>query len=127
MATCSSSSRGCAASACWRSLSGSPTGEVASSRSRSRWSATSTWKREYFLRQQLRAIQKELGETDEREAELGSLRERLDAAKLPEEARKEADRELERLANMPPGAAESTMVRTYLEWMIELPWSKSTE
>jgi ATP-dependent Lon protease len=79
------------------------------------------------LRQQLRAIQKELGETDEREIELTRLRERLDEAGLPEEARKEADRELDRLANMPPGAAESTMVRTYLEWMIELPWSRSTD
>lgn len=83
--------------------------------------------REYYLRQQLRAIQKELGETDEREAELARLGERLNEAGLPEEARTAAHRELERLATMPPGAAEATMVRTYLEWMTDLPWSKGTD
>ncbi len=83
--------------------------------------------REYFLREQLRAIQKELGLTDERSAEIDELREKLEEAGLPEEAQKEAMRELERLAKMQPGAAEYTVSRTYLDWMIALPWSKSTE
>jgi len=83
--------------------------------------------REYYLREQMKAIQKELGETDERTVEIEELRQRLDEAKLPEDARKEADRELDRLAKMPPAAAEYTVSRTYLEWLIALPWSKSTQ
>jgi ATP-dependent Lon protease len=83
--------------------------------------------REYFLRQQLKAIQKELGEKDERAAEIEELRSRLEKARLPEAAMKEALRELDRLAMMPPAAAEYTVARTYLEWLIELPWSVSTE
>ncbi len=83
--------------------------------------------REYFLREQLKAIQKELGEKDERTAEIEELRERLEKAGLPESAMKEALRELDRLASMPPAAAEYTVARTYLEWLIELPWSVSTE
>ena len=83
--------------------------------------------REYFLREQLKAIQKELGEKDERTAEIEDLRQRLIQAKLPPEAMKEAERELDRLAKMPPQAAEYTVARTFLDWLIDLPWSVSTE
>jgi ATP-dependent Lon protease len=83
--------------------------------------------REFFLREQLKAIQKELGETDERTVEINELKEKIAEAKLPLEASKEAERELDRLAKMPPGAAEYTVSRTYLDWFINLPWAKSTE
>ena len=83
--------------------------------------------REYFLREQLKAIQKELGEKDERTAEIEELRERIAKAKLPPEALKEAERELDRLAKMPPSAPEYTVARTYLDWLIELPWAVATE
>jgi ATP-dependent Lon protease len=83
--------------------------------------------REFVLRQQLKAIQDELGEFDESAAEAGELREQLAAIDLPEEVRKQADRELERLENLPPQAAEHGVIRTYLEWIAELPWDKSTE
>src|SRR6266542_2378218 len=83
--------------------------------------------REFYLRQQLAAIRKELGETDEGEAALAGLRERLHKAGLPEEAKKEADRELDRLAGMPTASPEHSMVRTYLEWLADLPWSTATE
>ena len=83
--------------------------------------------REYFLRQQLKAIQEELGEGDEQQAEINDLRERIEAAGLPEEARKAAERELSRLENLPPIAAEYGVIRTYLEWLVDLPWSKATE
>jgi ATP-dependent Lon protease len=83
--------------------------------------------REYFLRQQLKAIQEELGEGDEQQAELSELRERIEAAELPEEPRKQAERELGRLEKLPPAAAEYGVIRSYLEWLTELPWAKETE
>jgi ATP-dependent Lon protease len=83
--------------------------------------------REYFLRQQLKAIQEELGEGDEQQAEVNELRQRLEEAGLPEEAKQQAERELGRLEKLPPIAAEYGVIRTYLEWMVDLPWSKETE
>jgi len=83
--------------------------------------------REYYLRQQLKAIQEELGEGDDQAAEVKELRKKLKQAKLPEEAQKEADRELSRLSRMHPSSAEYTVARTYLDWVIALPWSKSTK
>jgi ATP-dependent Lon protease len=83
--------------------------------------------KEYFLREQLKAIQKELGDKDERTLEIEELRERIAKAKLPPEAMKEAERELDRLAKMPPSAAEYTVARTYLDWLIEIPWAVATE
>ena len=83
--------------------------------------------REYYLREQLKAIQKELGEHDERGQEISDLRAKIEAAGMTEEAKREAVRELDRLAKMPPAAAEYTVARTYLEWLIALPWSKQTE
>jgi ATP-dependent Lon protease len=83
--------------------------------------------REYYLREQLKAIQQELGEADEQQAEINELRERLEAANLPEHARRQADRELGRLERLPPAAAEYGVIRTYLEWLVELPWSVITE
>ncbi|MBI5106254.1 MAG: endopeptidase La [Solirubrobacterales bacterium] len=83
--------------------------------------------REYVLRQQLKAIQEELGEFDESAEEARELREQLDALALPEEVRKQADRELRRLEQLPPQAAEHGVIRTYLEWLASLPWGVTTE
>jgi ATP-dependent Lon protease len=83
--------------------------------------------REYILRQQLKAIQKELGEEEGRGAEIEELKRKIQAAKMPPEVEKEALKEVSRLERMPEGAAEYSMVRTYLDWMIELPWSTATQ
>ena len=83
--------------------------------------------REYFLRQQLKAIQEELGESDEVQGEVNELRDQLAAIELPEEARKQADRELARLERLQPAMAEWGVIRGYLEWIAALPWDKSTE
>ncbi|WP_297056923.1 endopeptidase La [Thermosulfurimonas sp.] len=82
--------------------------------------------REYFLREQLRAIKRELGETDELEAEIEELREKIKKARMPREVEKEALKQLSRLEMMHPDTAEATVIRTYLDWLIELPWKKST-
>jgi len=83
--------------------------------------------REYFLREQMKAIQRELGEGDEQAVEVESLRQQIAEAGMPEEALKEARRELDRLAKLPTAAAEYGVIRTYLNWLISLPWSKLTE
>jgi ATP-dependent Lon protease len=83
--------------------------------------------REYFLREQLKAIQRELGETDDRSEDMRELREKIKEAKLPEKAAKEAEKQLRRLERMHPDAAEASMTRTYIEWLAELPWSKATK
>ncbi len=82
--------------------------------------------REYFLREQLRAIQKELGMTDERSQEIEELRAKIKQANMSADAEKESLRELERLAKMQPGAAEYTVSRTFIDWMVALPWSQAT-
>ena len=82
--------------------------------------------REYLLREQMKAIQKELGEVDDAQAEIEELRTKVDQAGMPAEAKKECDRELKRLSKMTPASAEYMVSRTYLEWMTSLPWSKSS-
>jgi len=83
--------------------------------------------REYFLREQMKAIQKELGEGDDQTNEVEELAEKIETAGMPEAVKKEARRELDRLSKMPPAAAEYTVARTYLDWLIALPWAKRTE
>ncbi len=82
--------------------------------------------REYFLRQQLKTIQEELGEKDEKEQELEEFRKRIKDAGMPSEVNKEVEKQLGRLSKMHPDAAEAAIIRTYLEWMVELPWKKTT-
>ena len=83
--------------------------------------------KEFYLRQQMRAIQKELGEGDAKSNEIEDLRKKIEEAKMPEEARKAADNEIERLRLIPPESAEHSMVRTYLEWLVNLPWAVTTD
>jgi ATP-dependent Lon protease len=83
--------------------------------------------REYFLRQQLKAIQEELGEGDEQQAEINELRQQIEEKNLPEETRKAVERELSRLEKLPPAAAEYGVIRTYVDWILALPWSETTE
>ena len=83
--------------------------------------------REYYLREQLRAIQSELGEIDEKAEEITDLKEKIKAAKMPEEVEKESNKQLKRLEQMHPDAAESGVIRTYIEWLTELPWSVATQ
>jgi ATP-dependent Lon protease len=83
--------------------------------------------REYFLREQMKAIQRELGEGDEQAKEIEELREKIEAAGMPDAVKKEAMRELDRLSKMPVAAAEYTVSRTYLDWIVALPWSKRTD
>jgi ATP-dependent Lon protease len=83
--------------------------------------------REYFLREQMKAIQKELGEGDDQTKEIEELQEKIEAAGMPEAVKKEALRELDRLSKMPAAAAEYTVSRTYLDWLVALPWAKRTD
>jgi len=82
--------------------------------------------KEYYLREQMRAIRSELGEVDERAEEFKGLRQKVKKAQMPREVLKEAQRELERLEQMHPDAAEASMVRTYLDWLVDMPWAKTT-
>jgi ATP-dependent Lon protease len=90
-------------------------------------SEMSRTQREYYLREQLKAIQKELGDGDERTQEIDALRAKIEAAGMPEEAKTEALGELDRLARMPPAAAEYTVVRTYIDWLVAMPWRQETK
>ncbi|MGM0427541.1 MAG: endopeptidase La [Thermodesulfobacteriota bacterium] len=83
--------------------------------------------RDYYLRQQLKAIQKELGEEEKEGSLVDEYREKLEKAALPEEAKKEADRELKRMSQMSPQAPEYSVIETYLDWILELPWNKTSE
>jgi len=83
--------------------------------------------REYFLREQLKAIQRELGEIDEKTEEIREFKKKIEEAKMPEKVEKEALKQLKRIEKMHPDSAEAGTIRTYIDWLVELPWSKSTE
>jgi ATP-dependent Lon protease len=83
--------------------------------------------RDYYLREQLKQIQQELGEGDERAEEINELRKQIDKAKMPVEVKREADKQLKRLEQMHPESSEASLVRTYLDWLADLPWSKKTK
>src|SRR3989337_2669813 len=83
--------------------------------------------REYYLREQMKAIKQELGDIDGKSEEVDDLKGKIEAVGMPEEVRKEAEQQLRRLEAMPPDSAESSVVRTYLDWMVELPWKKETK
>ncbi|HEX9454355.1 MAG TPA: endopeptidase La [Candidatus Binatia bacterium] len=83
--------------------------------------------RDYFLREQLKQIQQELGEGDDRTEELSELRKQIDKAKMPTEVKRESDKQLRRLEQMHPESSEASLVRTYLDWLVDLPWSKQTK
>ncbi len=83
--------------------------------------------REYFLREQMKVIQKELGEVDAQTREINELKEKIAKAQMPDGVRKKAEKELERLSTMPPASPEVGIIRTYLDWLIELPWVEATE
>ena len=83
--------------------------------------------RDYFLREQMKQIQQELGEGDERAEEIGELKKQIEKAKMPVEVKGEAEKQLRRLEQMHPESSEASLVRTYLDWLVELPWSKSTK
>ena len=83
--------------------------------------------KEYYLREQMKAIQKELGEKDERTAEADEYREKIEEVKLPEDVEEKALKEVDRLEKMPPAAAESVVIRNYLDWLLALPWGVQTE
>src|SRR6266705_1248300 len=89
-------------------------------------SEMSKTQREYYLREQMKAIQKELGDADDRTQEIDILRRKIETAGMTEEAGKEALRELDRLAKMPPAAAEYTVARTYIDWLVSMPWQQET-
>ena len=83
--------------------------------------------RDYYLREQLKQIQQELGEGDERAEELGELKKQIEKAKMPSEVKHEADKQLHRLEQMHPESSEASLVRTYLDWLVDLPWSRRTK
>ena len=83
--------------------------------------------RDYFLREQLKQIQQELGEGDERAEEMNEVRKQIEKAKMPPEVKREADKQLRRLEQMHPESSEASLVRTYLDWLVDLPWSKKTK